>query len=178
VYAAYVVGFAASAFEIIADADFGYNANGDELYAAQQKHHAGYQQGAATNIVAHEFEHQQIQIDEDAQCQTAKAKTTKQVHGALYVLAEKHHGNEVAHNPGGTANAILAFAKAAGMVLYIYLCDFGALHGGQHGNEAVQLAVQTHFLSYLGPKYFEGAAVVFDVNTRPAADDGVGNFAG
>ncbi len=64
------------------------------------------------------------------------------------------------------------------MMPHVHLRDARPFEIGQHGDEAVQLAIQAHALRDLGPEDLQRAAIVLHVHAAELADDPVGDAAG
>ena len=64
------------------------------------------------------------------------------------------------------AHAVLGVAELARPMIDLDLADAEAARRGQHGDEAVQLAVKPHLAEHLGPVALHAAVVVVQVDAR------------
>ena len=121
--------------------DFYDNSDGNKLDAAKKHHHAQDKNGAPPNIVTHEFDHQEIKIDQHATDKQENPGVAKQVHGLLHVFFKKEHQQQIADDLEGAAQAIFGCTKLAGVVLHVYLGDASTFEVGEYGHKTVQFPV-------------------------------------
>ena len=133
--------------------NFYHNSDRNELNATQQQHHAQDQDGPPPNVVAHQLDNQEIEIDQQATDEKKYPHIAKQVHGLLHVFFEKQHQQQITHNLEGTAEAVFGFAKLARVVLDVYLGNFCSFEVCQNRNKAVQFAVQTQVFGQVRFQY-------------------------
>src|SRR6185369_2525268 len=135
-YASYGICFLILAFEICTDVDLGQDSDRDQLYASQQENKTQDENRFAPDIMSKDLENQQIQINKNTQAKRNEAHRSKQVHGFLNILPEKHHRYQIGHDPESSAQSIFRGSESPGVVLHVNLCDFCAGHSSKHRNKS------------------------------------------
>ena len=110
--------------------------------------------------------HGEIQHAQAAEQERNEADGAQQVLRPLAVADEKLHRQQIEQSLAEARDAVLRSAVLPRPMLHDDLADAKALGGGQHGHEAVQLAVEPDFVHHLAAKRLQAAVVVVQMDAR------------
>jgi hypothetical protein len=96
---------------------------GDQLRAHQHQHHAGQQQRAPADGVAHQLVQQQPQQDQHARRGQPQPQPAEGVQRALAVAHEEHDQDQIQDDAEGAVDAVLGHAARARVVAHRHLGD-------------------------------------------------------
>src|SRR5207244_2424624 len=123
----------------------------------------------ATDRLAVDLEHGQIDQHREAEGAEEKPEPTKEMERPVPVAPDERHRQEVEEATQVALDAVAGAAVLAWAVVHGQLGDAMAAVVGEHRDEAVQLAVEAQILEDLGPVSLQAAVEVVQPQARDAA---------
>ena len=165
-------------FVVGARHQLGQQAEGDQLDADEQQHHAEQQQRAIGDaLVLEQPDVAQVADDQRAEAAGDDADQPEDLQRPRRVVQQELHGREVEDHADGARQSVLGDAGAARAMVDDHLGDRDADLAGDRRQEAVHLAVEAQRLDHLGAKHLQRTAVVVQRHAGRPRDQLVGHHA-
>src|SRR5262249_948336 len=111
----------------------------------------------------------QVHHAEEAEQKTDQADAAEQMLRPLAEAGEELDGHEIEEPFHEASDAVLGFAEAARAMVDLDFADGKARRGGEHRNEAMQLAVEPDLAKNLGTVTLHPAVVIVQFDAREPA---------